>query len=495
MIESAICVYGGTAGGVAAAVCAARLGLKAVLVEFGAHLGGLSSGGLGATDLGNKGAIGGIAREFYRRLGRHYGKAEMWTFEPRVAEAVFARMIREAGVTVFLEHRLKAVTKRGARITEIVMENGNVFRAPMFIDATYEGDLMAMAGVAYHVGRESGQAYDELFNGIHFGHPNHNFCRAVDPYVIPGRPSSGLLQGISAKPAGRQGDGDRRIQAYNFRMCLTNRPRNRRPFPRPSGYDPGRYTLLARYIDAGIWDALGLTKWMPHGKTDTNNHGAFSTDHIGANYGWPEGDYTTRERIFQDHVNYQQGLMWFLCHDKRVPREIRAEVGQWGLPRDEFSGTGGWPHQLYVREARRMIAETVMSEHHCVGRFVAGDSVGLAAYTMDSHACQRVVRAGRVVNEGNVEIGGFPPYPISFRSLVPRESECANLIVPVCLSASHIAYGSIRMEPVFMILGQSAATIAALAIRRKCPVQDVPHKNLRSQLLAGGQVLAWDPGK
>jgi len=466
-----------------------------VLVEFGRHLGGLSSGGLGSTDIGNKAAIGGIAREFYRAMGRHYGQKEAWKFEPHAAEAVFDGWMKHAQAPVFREHRLAGIRKQGNRITELVTENGNRFRARMFIDATYEGDLLAATCVAYHVGREANARYGETLNGIHFGHPGHNFNVFVDPYVVPGRTSSGLLPGVADVPAGRQGSGDRCVQAYNFRLCMTRLDGNRRPFPKPAGYDPDRYTLLARYIAAGIWDAMNLSFSMPNGKTDTNNFGGFSSDNIGMNYDWPDGDYATRERIFQDHVTYQQGLMWFLCHDRRVPAEIRTDVCRWGLPKDEFRETGGWPHQLYVREARRMVSDYVMTEHNCVGRDTAADPVGLAAYTMDSHNCRRLVAGGRVMNEGNVEVGGFSPYPISYRSIVPREKECANLLAPVCLAASHIAYGSIRMEPVFMVLGESAAIAAAQALALRRPIQDVPYRALRRALLQARQVLEWNPAR
>lgn len=495
-VEADICVYGGTSGGIAAAIQARRMGKTVALVEFGKYLGGLTTGGLGATDIGNKGAIGGISREFYRRIGQHYGQEEGWTFEPSAATKVYNAMLAEARVPVYREQRLASVKKNGNRIEEIRMENGNVFRAKVFIDSTYEGDLLAKAGVSYHVGREANAKYHETLNGVQYGHPHHNFKVPVDPFVVEGDPKSGLLPGISSEPPGEHGQGDHRVQAYNFRMCLT-RAEDRLPFPRPKGYDPQRYTLLARYIQAGVWDALRLTKMMPNGKTDTNNFGGFSTDNIGMNYGWPDGDYQTREKIFQEHVTYQQGLMWFLCNDERVPQKIRDEVRAWGLPRDEFTETGGWPHQLYVREARRMISDYVMTEHHCRGKEVAPDAVGLAAYTMDSHNCQRIARIenGRWTarNEGDVEIGGFPPYPISYQSIVPKEKECANLLVPVCLSSSHIAYGSIRMEPVFMVLGQSAATAASMAIDGKTAVQDVHLSRLQGRLIQDGQILVWPP--
>jgi hypothetical protein len=507
IIETDICLYGGTSAAVAAAVEAARLGKWAVIVEPGQHLGGMTSGGLGETDIGHKGAIGGVAREFYTRVREHYlvtyGSDSKqlqdcvggFRFEPHVAEQILKSMVAEARTPILCGHRLRSVKKRGNHIEELTTEKGARIRAKVFIDTSYEGDLVAKAGVSYTVGREANAQYSETLNGVYFGHPNHNFKVPVDPFVKEGDPSSGLLKTISADTPGEQGQGDHRVQAYCFRMCMTNVPENRLPFPKPKGYDRDRYTLLSRYISAGVWDVLKLSKPMPNGKTDTNNFGAFSMDNIGMNYRYPNGDYRTRERIWQDHVTYQQGLMWFLSNDERVPTSVRSEVGQWGLCKDEFQDTGGWPHQLYVREARRMVSAYVMTEHNCRGKTVAGDSVGLAAYTMDSHNCQRIARMenGRWTarNEGNVEIGGFPPYPISYRSMVPHERECANLLVPVCLSASHIAYGSIRMEPVFMVLGQSAATAATLAIDSRQSVQQVDTAPLRKQLEKNRQILAW----
>lgn len=511
-----IIVYGGTAGGVAAAVQGARMGKSVILIEPGRHIGGLTSGGLGATDIGNKGAIGGISREFYRRLGTHYadekswtrqvrasykgglqqsGEPEMWTFEPHVAEAMLRQMLKESGVTVVLEKRLQlngGVKKSQGRIAALSTEDGSTWSGKMFIDATYEGDLMAKAGVSYTVGREANSQYDETLNGVQTAHATkHQFMKPVDPFVKPGDPASGLLPGIHPGEPGRDGQADKRVQAYNFRMCLTDAPENRLPYPKPAGYSPLRYELLLRYIDAGVFDAFCSNLPMPNRKSDCNNCGAFSTDNIGMNYDYPEGDYATREKIFQEHVVYQQGLMWFLANDPRVPQKVRDMISRWGLCRDEFQESGGWPHQLYVREARRMVGPYVMTQHNCQGRATAEDPVGLAAYTMDSHNVQRYVKDGKAINEGDVQVGGFPPYPISFRSIVPKESECANLCVPVCLSATHIAYGSIRMEPVFMVLGQSAATAASLAIDGEMSVQKIDYARLKERLLADRQVLAW----
>ena len=492
-IDADLCIYGGTPAGIAAAVQASRMGLKVVIAEFGARLGGITASGLGRTDFGRKHTIGGIAKEFYRELGRRYGSEEpdgtFWYMEPHVAEDIFTQMVQSAGCPVYFEQHLEQVEVRGGKIVSITMENGNVFRASAFIDASYEGDLMARAGVTYFVGREDNRTYRETWNGIQFGSPWHTFKAFVDPFVIEGKPDSGLLYGISDQAPGVQGQGDRSIQAYNFRICLTDKPDNRVPFPAPPGYDPQKFELLLRYIKAGVWDVMGLHKPMPNSKTDLNNFGAVSTDFIGMNHEWPEADYATRERLFQEHVHWNLGMLYFLANDERVPKEIRDEVSQWGLPADEFTSTANWPHYLYVREARRLVGEVVMNQNHCLLYKKEEDSIGLASYGMDSHNCRRLVIDGRVVNEGDVEIPVAGPYPISYRAIIPKGEQCTNLLVPVCLSASHIAYGSIRMEPVFMVLGQSAATAAALALQTGRAVQDVDYAELRERLLADGQVL------
>jgi hypothetical protein len=409
-----------------------------------------------------------------------------------VAEKVFADWVDQYEIPVYYGQHLDRAELRNGRLTKLIMENNNVFAADIFIDATYEGDLMAKAGVAFHVGREANSVYHETLNGIHFGHPNHNFKTWVDPFRIPGKPDSGLCFGVTDDEVGFQGQGDTRVQAYNFRICLSNDPNNRFSFPQPRNYDPENYALLLRYIHSGVWDALRLNTLMPNGKTDLNNHGGFSTDHIGQNYGWADGSYEERERIFQEHFDYNLGMLYFLANDERIPRQIKDEVNQWGLPLDEYTECGLWSPQLYIREARRMISDVVMTESDCRGYRVVPDSVGLAAYAMDSHNCRRIILDGRCVNEGNVEVPPAPPYPISYRSIIPKGDECTNLAVPVCLSASHIAFGSIRMEPVFMILGQSAALAAAIALEDDVALQDVEYGKLRERLLAGKQLLYWD---
>jgi len=490
-LDADMCVYGGTAGGVSAAIQAAHDGHRVVLVEPGSRLGGVTASGLGFTDIGNKAAIGGLAREFYRRVGRRYGVEEAWTFEPHVAADVFETWVREAGIEFRFHQFLADVELTGRRIRAIRTESGLVVRAKVFIDASYEGDLMARAGVRYTVGRESNSRYGETLNGAQV-FKDHQFDFAVSPFVFENDPASGLLPGIDPDEV-VIGAGDKRIQAYCFRMCMTDDPGNRIPFPKPHNYDPSAYVLLQRYLRAGWRETFRKFDRLRTGtKTDTNNFGAVSTDFIGRNHAWPDADYATRERLFQAHVDYQMGLHWFMANDPSVPRDLREVYSQWGLCRDEFTTTGGWPHQLYVREARRMESDYVMTEHECRGARKVGDVVGLAAYTMDSHNCRRFVRGGRVWNEGNVEVHGFPPYGISFRSIIPRMGDCENLIVPVCVCATHIAYGSIRMEPVFMVLGQSAAIAAHIAIMDDAPVQFITYPDLRAALLRSRQVIEWD---
>jgi hypothetical protein len=513
-----IVIYGGTSAGVAAALQAARMNQTVVLIESGTHLGGLTSGGLGQTDIGNKSAIGGLSREFYQRVYGHYSEKDSWIyqkreefrfgakdwdeekawwqFEPHVAESIFMEMIRDTKVAVFYNERLdlvNGVEKHGDKISSIRMKSGKVFSSKIYIDASYEGDLMALAGVSYTVGRESNEIYGETLNGVQTKNAiYHQLKDSVDPYIKPGNPESGLLPGIDPLGPGEEGSGDQRLQAYCFRMCLTDAPGNRIPFEKPKGYDPLQYELLLRNFEAGADIVPWNAKDMPNRKTDTNNNRGVSTDYIGQNYHWPEADYEKREIFFLSHLLYQKGLMWTLANHPRVPRDIRDKVSRWGLSKDEFINSDHWPHQLYIREARRMIGDYVMTEHNCRGECIAPQSIGLAAYTMDSHNVQRYVDAnGQVKNEGDVEVGGFLPYPISYRSIIPKSEECTNLLVPVCLSASHIAFGSIRMEPVFMVLGQSAAIASTIAIEDNLSIQDIDYEKLRKQLKSANQILNY----
>lgn len=511
-----VVIYGGTSAGVVAAVQAKRMGKTAIIVEPGKHLGGLTAGGLGWTDSGNKAVIGGISREFYQRVKKYYDdpaawKYEeskgysryrpqddaMWTFEPRVAELIYVRMIKEDEIPVVREQpldRADGVEKSGARIAAITTLSGKTYRGRMFIDATYEGDLMAAAGVSYTVGRESNSQYGESLNGVQKRENihSHRFVKQVDPYVVPGDPKSGLLPGVHGDPPGEEGQADHRVQAYCYRMCMSNVPENRVPFPKPAGYDEQRYELLLRNFEAGDLRFPMKPDMMPNGKTDTNNNCAFSTDNIGMNYDYPEASYERRAEILREHETYQKGMMWTLANHPRVPEQIRKQMSAWGLPKDEFTDNGNWPHQIYVREARRMVSDYVASESDCRRVRIAEDSVGMGSYNMDSHNVQRYVTPeGFVQNEGDVQVSPGGAYVISYRSIVPKRGECENLLVPVCLSSSHIAYGSIRMEPVFMVLGQSAATAAAIALDDAVSVQDVAYDKLRERLTADKQALVW----
>jgi hypothetical protein len=524
-----VVVYGGTSAGVIAAVQAKKMGKSVIVVGPDVHLGGLSSGGLGYTDTGNKAVIGGLARNFYHRVWVEYQKDStwawqrpeafgnkgqgtvamdkdertMWIFEPSVAEKVFEDYVKEFGLTVLRDEwldRAKGVRLADGRIAEITMLSGKKFAGKMFIDATYEGDLLAAAGVSYHVGREANSAYGEEWNGnqvgiLHHGHHFGAVKKPISAYKVPGDSSSRLLPRISPEPPGVRGEGDKRVQAYCYRWCATDHPDNRIPFPKPANYDASQYELLGRVLDAGWRQTFHKFDLLPNRKTDTNNHGPFSFDNIGMNYDYPEASYERRKEILAEHRSYQQGLLWFLANDPRVPADVREEASRWGLPKDEFKDNGHWPHQIYVREARRMVGAFVMTENELTKKKPTPDSVGMGSYTIDSHNVRRYVTPeGNVQNEGDIGVP-ISPYSIAYGSLVPKRGEIANLFAPVACSATHIAYGSIRMEPVFMILGQSAATAAVLAIDGNLAVQDVPYAALRARLLADGQVLEHESSK
>lgn len=536
-----IVIYGGTSAGIAAAIQSSRMGKSVVLIEPSNHLGGLTTGGLGATDIGNKQAIGGISREFYQNIKKHYdnpenwllqtreeyfadksgrpqeGEDAMWTFEPSAAKKVYQEMLEKEDIDLIMDQRLdrsKGVESENNRIKRIAMENGEMFEGKIFMDATYEGDLLAAAGVTYTIGREDNRAYGETLNGVQANKYNltldgrlsrnalhHNFIDKVDPYVVKGDPTIGLLPFIIEGGPGVDGTADKGIQAYCFRMTLTDHPDNRIPFQQPEGYNELEYELLFRNYEAAqgpleemYYYGDPLVPWintpMPNRKTDTNNQKGFSTDFIGQNHTYPEASYEERERIKERHLKYQQGLMWTLAYHPRTPRQVRELVSQWGMSKDEFTETTGWTPQLYIREARRMLSDYVISQRDCEGMQVAEDPIGLAAYKMDSHMVQRYVdHNGYVQNEGNVEAPVLAPYPISYRSIIPKRGEIENLLVPVCVSATHIAFGSIRMEPVFMVLGQSPAIAASLAIDQGNTVQDVPYHELKKWLLAFDQRL------
>jgi hypothetical protein len=498
-------VYGGTAGGVLTAVAGAREGLNVVLLEAGAHLGGMISGGLSATDYGKKEVIGGYALEFFWRLGNHYqmrsyGQDASWYFEPHVAERVLREMASEAGVTVLCRRRLRektGVRKEGPEVKEIFMENGSSFEGKIFADCSYEGDLMAQAGVSYTWGRESIDRYGESLAGLRAKTPYHQFKFDISPYDSNGK----LLPEISADPAGPVGSEDKKVQAYDFRLCITRDKSNQVPFPKPAGYDPMKYQLLARMLKAAAEQAGRIPTFGelcnpivgPNKKADVNNNGAFSTDYIGKNWDYPEADYKTRERIWQDHINYVAGFFYFLGHDPQVPKPLQAEVNEWGLAKDEFTDTNNWPHQLYIREARRMIGEYVMIQKDLQSDLTKPDPIGMGSYNSDSHNIQRIVtKDGFVMNEGDMQVA-VKPYQIPYRVMLPKRSEVRNLLVPVCFSASHVAYSSLRMEPQYMILGHAAGVAARMAIEGKLAVQDIDSAALTGKLAEQGAVIEYHP--
>ncbi|MDP4679554.1 MAG: FAD-dependent oxidoreductase [Cyclobacteriaceae bacterium] len=525
-----VVIYGGTSSGIAAAIQVSRMGKSVIVLEPTNRIGGLTTGGLGQTDIGNKQAIGGISREFYQNIRTYYGKSEnwkwqqnseykdggqtktnnnedaMWTFEPSAALSVYMEMLEKTDVRIEYHNRLdrkNGVNLKNGKITSITTESGAIYSGEMFIDASYEGDLLAASGISYRVGREANAEYGENLNGVQANSTslnlsgtesrngyNHNFVEGVDPYIVKGEKSSGALPGIDVNGPGEPGAGDKRVQAYCFRMCLTDHLENRLPFLKPEGYDELNFELLLRNYEAGYDGIPWINIQMPNRKTDSNNRHGFSTDFIGQNYNYPEATYEERTEILEKHRFYQQGLMWTLANHPRIPLQVRDEVSRWGTCKDEFDRADGWQQQLYIREARRMIGELVMTQKHCEGIEVVEDAIGLAAYGMDSHNTQRyITNEGFVRNEGNVESKVNGPYPISYRSILPKKSECTNLLAPVCLSSTHIAFGSIRMEPVFMVLGQSAATAAVLAIDNELSVQELNYDLLKNQLAKDKQRL------
>ena len=514
-------IYGGTSAAVTAAVEAVHSGKTVLVVSPDTHLGGLSSGGLGFTDTGDKSTIGGLSREFYHRVWLHYNDSAawkwqkhsefgnkgqgtvamdgenrtMWIFEPHVAEQVFEDFIAENKITVLRDEwldRPSGVVRENAEIKSIKTLSGKTFSGKMFIDATYEGDLMAAASVTYHVGREACSLYNETWNGVQGGvfQHGHHFKDKIDPYKIPGKPESGLLYGISSEKIATNCSGDTKIQAYCFRLCMSNNPDNLVPFPKPENYNPANYELLGRVFDAGWREWFNKFDLIPNRKTDTNNHGPFSTDFIGMNYDYPEATYERRKEIIREHEDYQKGLLYYVANDPRVPKEIHDEMQKWGLAKDEFPDNGNWSRQLYIRESRRMVGVYVTSENDVLAKREVPQPVGMGSYAMDSHNAQRYVTSeGFVQDEGDIGVSPEAPYSISYGSIMPKKDECTNLLVPVCVSSSHIAYGSIRMEPVFMILGQSAAIAAVLAIDNKVGVQQVDYSLLKEKLLKAGQVI------
>lgn len=532
-----VIVYGGTAAAVAAAIEAGHMGVRVLLLSPDKHLGGMTSSGLGWTDSKDGDALGGLTREFYHRVWQYYRRPEawtrskreeyaarvhaqpgktiddekevMWTFEPHVAEKIFDEWL--AGTRVVVKRdawldRKNGVTVKDHRIVQIGTLSGETYAARAFIDATYEGDLMAAAGVSYRVGRDSAQEYGESLNGIFFKKLDdprqEESLQKIDPYVVKGDPKSGFVAGIDGEmPAGEKiGDADTRLQSFNYRLCLTTIAENRVPVGKPKNYNEARYEFLYRLYEVGQPSGFSAEE-MPNGKTDSNNSGRMSLDFIGGNYsiagGWnySESDYEHRKQIIRNHVDYTRGLLWTLMNSPRIPEKDRMKWSQYGLAADEFADNGNWPYQLYVREARRMLGRTMMTQHHIELKpgYEIADSIGLGSYSLDSHGVRRVVIDGKIRFDGGFYIFRKQPYPISYGAIVPREAEIRNLLVPVTLSATHAAFGSIRMEPTYMILGQSAGAAAALSVIGKTSVQEVPYETLKARLLAAGQRLAPSP--
>ncbi|PCJ96283.1 MAG: xanthan lyase [Flavobacteriaceae bacterium] len=522
-VVSDVIIYGGTPAAITAAVELARSDKHVIIVCPEKHLGGMSSSGLGFTDTGDKNIIGGISKEFHQRLYTYYDKEEawnwqpkteygnkgqdtpamdgdtksMWIFEPHVAEEIFEGFIDENKIEVYRDHWLDrdhGVEVANGSINTIKMLDGTLFRAKIFIDATYEGDLLAAAGVSYHVGREANSQYNEKWNGVQVGtlHHGHHFGEMnISPYKIPGDSLSGVLPYISTDDPDIKDEADHRVQAYCYRMCLTNYEENRVPFEKPIGYNASDYELMIRVFEAGWNQTFNKFDPIPNYKTDVNNHGPFSFDNIGMNYEYPEASYEKRAKIISQHKSYQMGMLYFLANDTRVPSEIRHEMNKWGYAKDEFIDNGHWPYQIYVREARRMIGEYIMTENEVLGKKEVTTSIGMGSYTMDSHNTQRYITPeGYVQNEGDIGVHPHEPYQIAMGSVLPKKEECNNLLVPVAVSSSHIAFGSIRMEPVFMILGQSAGTMAAMSLDKEISLHDLSYIEVRKKLIADHQILS-----
>lgn len=496
-------VYGGTAGGVMTAVRGAREGLRVVLLEPGTHLGGMATGGLSRTDFGKKEVLGGDAVEFYWRVGRkyeigRYAQDVAWFYEPKVGEQVLREMLEGAKVQVLMRHRLRektGVKREGTRVVSLTTENGATFTGKVFADCSYEGDLMAQAGVEYTVGRESSAQYGESLAGVRDRTPFHQFMVRVSPYDSNGK----LLPEVDPGPKAPAGSGDKKVQAYNFRMILSEDPANSVPFPKPPNYDPKRYELSARLLEAmtkqlgrpPVMHQVTLIARIPNRKADINNQGAFSTDYIGKSWDYPDGDYATRKRIWDDHVNYTKGYFYFLANDPRVPAPLQKEVRTWGLAKDEFTDNQNWPHQLYIREARRMVGEYVMRQKDIQTDLTKPDVIGMGSYNSDSHNIQRLATPdGAVENEGDMQVA-VTPYQIPYRMILPKRNQATNLLVPVCFSATHVAYSTLRMEPQYMIIGQAAGVAAAMAIQGNQPVQDVDTAALSAKLKSQGAVFEW----
>lgn len=499
-----VVVYGGTSAGIIAALEVAKSGKTVLLIKpFDTALGGMTTNGLGVTDVLNTEILGGLTKDFYQKIKEYYSNGQSWFvgnastykrysyngdvmiwFEPKAAQFVFQDLIIKNAIPVLHSERLDL--KNGVKknklnaITSIKMESGLVIKGKMFIDASYEGDLMAKSGVTYTYGRESNSQYNERVNGVQ---RLHSWERNELPDGI-------FMYGLASLTLAPNGTSDKKIQAYCYRMCLTNVKENRRTIAKPIDYDQDDYKILFEYVKNYAGNYLCDFGPLPNGKTDSNNFGPISTDYVGKNYNYPDGNYAERQRIIEDHKRYQIGFMWTLANHPKIPEKIREFYKEWGLPKDEFVENDNWPKQLYIREGRRMISDYVMTENNCTGKIVVNQPIALADYPMDSHIVQRYVDSkGNLKNEGQLMATTPKPYPIDYRSIIPESTECTNLFVPVCLSASHIAMGSIRMEPVYMALGQVAAVAAVQALDKGKITQELPYEVLKTELLRKKMIL------
>ncbi len=536
-----VCIYGGTSGGVIAAVALAKLGRSVLVIEPTRHIGGMTSGGLGWIDFGRASTIGGLTKQYFDDVRAYYAAAKIpnngWSVEPHVAEELFEKLIAKHKVEVIREARLASVDKDGKRIRSITLDQAPVdsrgapaalpqekkflvIEAAMFMDCSYEGDLLAAAGVSHRSDREGRNEFDEEYAGVGYseiateranGSQAAKIPLRIDPYVRPGDPASGLLPFVSAATLTAEGRRDPAVQACTFRLCLTKS--DPIPIAPPANYDPLNYGLVHRYLAA--LDAahepllpgdlyfnfgkklpyphprlLKITRLM-HGKTDVNSGSCgISMDVVnGGAERYANGSWAERAKIWHAHEDYQRGYLYFLRTDDRLPEWLRQEISPWGLPKDEFRDTGGWPAQLYIRQARRMVSQFVISQSFCEHPVAREDSVGCGSYSLDSHVCQRLVKDGAVIHEGGFYHRLEKPYPIPYAAIVPREDECENLLVTFCVSTTHVAFASVRMEPPFMILSESAALAVDQALQEGTSVQKINQAKLRKRLLAAGQIL------
>ena len=501
--QADVIVYGSTPSGFCAAIAAAREGASVILLEPTYHVGSVNTGGLSHSDSNQtvRSTVMGLFDEWHTRIEKDYTSRgvklpykvsvknqAVWTYEPHVAARVTRQMLDEAKVEVLTKRFLQSATKVGTRITSLITSNGK-FTAKVFIDATYEGDLMAAADVNWTIGREDRAEYGESLAGKRYPKPRMK----IDGFDADGK----ILSLITATDAGPEEEGDSNVMVYSFRLCLTEDPKNRAPFPKPSNYDPARFEIMRRFAKSGGrlgWDLYPL----PGGKFDGNNSigGQFSLGLVGACNGWSESDEAGRAAIWETHKQYTLEFYHFLTTDPAVPQGTRRKYAKLGLCKDEFPDYGHFSPALYVREGRRMRGMYVVSQKDILEEPEKEDPIVISSFPIDSHDCQRVaLKDGGVINEGTI----FPvrmqgkghgyPYQIPYRAILPKPDECTNLLVPVALSCTHVGISSIRVEPTWMILGQSAGIAAALSADKDTSVQDLPYPQLRDRLLAQGQVL------